>query len=170
MVLKRLVEDDASTSGKLPYVDEYVTDNPDKIDVAELVEELVKRPKGWLIKTKVFIGFVFHGDKQGAYLSEALSSWYARTAVAYPLYAIPTEQGKTVLAVDDEMSPVNWSKDGNVYKVVTKKKKTGSGLKEKNSNPLLPTPSSPKKNSTTAEKRISDTDSYTEEPENQIPY
>lgn len=169
MALKRLVEEDTETSGKLPYVDEYVADNPDKIDIAELVEELVKRPKGWLIKTKVFIGFIFHGDKQGAYLSEALTSWYARTAIAYPLYAIPTDKGKTVLAVDDEMAPVNWNKDGNVYKVISKKKSKGTGLKEKKSNPLLPPPSSPRKQSSTKEEETNMDESYTEEEQEELP-
>lgn len=165
MVLKRLVEEQ-SVPSKLPYLDEYIMNNPEEVNVAVIVQSVVRRPKGFLIKTDKFIGFVFHNSNQGQFLSEALNAWYGRTAVSYPLYCVPDEEGKTILAVDDELKPSNWNKSGNEYTQSLGKKRSSSS-KKKVPNPLLPSPQ--EKNGFTEEKEIYTGELSTEEEE-MIPY
>lgn len=161
MALKRLVENEL-VEDKLPYLDQYIMDNPEEAEVAVIVTSVVRRPKGFLIKTAKFIGFVFHNSQQGQFLAEALTAWYGRTTVSFPLFCVPDSDGKTILAVDDELKPSTWNKKGNEYTQSLGKKRTSS-LKKEKVNPLLPSPQV--KNGSTGDNETNSTELSTREEE-----
>ena len=163
MALKKLVDSPSKQDGeRKPYLNEYLLDNPDEIGQATLVTKLCKRLKGWLICTDKYTAFIYSKSTVSVYLEEALNSWYGRKAIAYPLYCIPDDNGKPELAVDDEMKPVIWDKDGHEYFQVIGKK-TSSSSKKKAQNPLLPSP--PVVNGFIEEKMTVLGEQYTEEAE-----
>lgn len=139
MALKR-VSTEVTSSDDLPWVSEYVMEDPTRIETALWVEEVYQTPKGYLVITSQFKGFVFVNSAMFKFLQEALEMWLGKVVSSYPLFAIASKSGKIELAIDDEMPHSFWTKDGrrNIQK---RGKSKDSGLKVVISNPLLPSPS-----------------------------
>lgn len=139
MVLKR-IETTESRSDDLPWVGDYVMDNPERIGTALWVEEIFQTPKGYLVVCSDFKGFVFRDSAMFKFLGEALELWLGKVVDPNPLFAIAAKSGKIELAIDDEMPKSYWSKDGRRW-IQKRGKDKASTFKPTTVNPLLPSPS-----------------------------
>jgi|SRR5689334_1559122 hypothetical protein len=156
MALKRLTTEE-TTSENLPWVADYVMDDPERIDTALWVEEVFQTPKGYLIITSEFKGFVFTNSSMYKFLAEALELWIGKLVDPTPLFAVAGKSGKVELAVDDEMPKSYWTKDGRRW-IQKRGKDKASGLKQEIVNPLLSSPS--RTSGTPKGKRTTATDEY----------
>lgn len=133
---------EAPQGDDLPWVAEFLEQDEENEDVVTLVTQVIKTPKGFLIITELFKGFLYKDSAIYNFLSEAITTWVSNSTINYPLYAKPLNSGKLNLAIDDEEEPTVWICDQKNKKWSQKRKKgKDDGLKVQASNPFLPTPS-----------------------------
>lgn len=156
MSLKR-IRTESSNSDELPWVSDYVMEDPERIDTALWTEEIFQTPKGYLVVTSSFKGFIFTNSSMFSFLREALELWIGGVSTPYPLFAIASRSGKIELAIDDEMPRSWWTKDGRRW-IQKRGKDKGSSLTSPPVNPLISSPS--QTSGGTRAKRTKDTDEY----------
>jgi hypothetical protein len=158
MALKKVVTEDKS-SDDLPWVSEYVMEDSNRINTALWVEELFQTPRGYLVVTSQFKGFVFVNSAMFNFLKEAIELWTGSVVSPSPLFAIASKSGKIELAIDDEMPRSFWSRDGRRW-IQKKGVSKVSSLTEKPVNPLIPSPS--QTSGGTKAKKTKPSDEYTD--------
>lgn len=156
MVLKR-IQTGAVSSDNLPWVGDFVMEDPERIDLALWVEEVFQTARGYLVVTEQFKGFVFADSAMFAFLREALEVWTGSMVDPSPLFAIASKSGKIELAIDDEMPKSFWTRDGRRW-IQKRGKSKGSSLTEPRVNPLLPSPS--RASGGSRAKKTTDSDEY----------
>jgi hypothetical protein len=124
----------------IPWVNEYI-DLGGEPDTASIVTKIVKTPKGFMVLTDEFKGFLFVKSAIYGFLAEALDTWKSNATINYPLFAVAGSNGKINLAVDTELEPTVWIEEtkNKAWSQKVKKKK-GNGSTPAKSNPFLPTP------------------------------
>lgn len=137
MALKFISPNDSENNEDLPWVNEYLN-TVGQVGDSSVVRRIVQTPKGYLIISSSFKGFVFNKSTMAKHLTEALAVWITNQTINYPLFAVAVAGGKLQLAIDDEMESSQWLKDNNSWEQRLKKVR-GSGYLEEPSNPLLPT-------------------------------
>lgn len=139
MALRRIVTEKVS-SDELPWVSDYVMEDPERIDSALWVEEIFQTTRGYLVVTEQFKGFVFVNSAMFTFVKEALELWTGKVVDPFPLFAIASKSGKIELAIDEEMPRSYWTRDGRRW-IQKRGKSKDSTSTEKRVNPLLPSPS-----------------------------
>jgi hypothetical protein len=136
MALSFFEQEESSSSGDLPFCEEYLKENPKNNGKVLQVREVfaVKSGKGYLIKTDECIGWLWRKEKTTSQLLEALQ-YYVEIQHGFGLFLVLDKNAKAKfkLAVDSEVE-CSWFGDEKKYTVV----EDGHGSREAiQSNPFL---------------------------------
>lgn len=137
MALRIIGGDDNTSSDQKPWLEDYLDSCENDEDVVSFVTRIVPRPKGFLVETEAYLGFMFKGTSMYSHLSEALEIWQTDGCSTFPLFGMPDSNGKLIVAIDDEGEETTWLADKSGKRIKAYAQQRINLKKLSGSNPLL---------------------------------
>lgn len=105
-------------NGELPFLNEWLEQNPKNKKQEFLVREIIKAKsgKGYLVVTDDFCCFIWKNQPLTKLLIEAIEKWVKEPIEGYPIYVFlkkPNKQDFTLAA--DKSEPITWFASKNGY-------------------------------------------------------